>query len=159
MSRLFRLFGRFSLFPYFYLPPGLMPVTSSSSSCCFIRAAALCSSWARMLFFLQPLWSSRLTFFRTLVGFFCPLPFSAFCGISVLIFVLFRPCSSYLFLFSTYVVLLAAFLIFLHHILQNSCLLFFCCLFSSCFHYFFWSGSFCCDLVPGTLAFHLPYLD
>ena len=27
------------------------------------------------------------------------------------------------------------------------------------FFLFFWSGLFCCVLVPGTLAFHLPYLD
>ena len=53
---------------------------------------------------------------------------SAFCclfrpcaGIFFLVFVLFCPCSSCLFLFSTYVVLLVAFLIFLHHIIQNSC--------------------------------------
>ena len=45
-------------------------------------------------------------------------------GIFLLVFVLFRPCSSYLFLFRTYVVLLAAFLI-LHHILQNSYRFFF----------------------------------
>ena len=47
--------------------------------------------------------------------------FCTYAGILFLVFVLFRPCSSYLFLFSTYAVLLAAFLIFLHHILQNSC--------------------------------------
>ena len=45
-------------------------------------------------------------------------------GIFFLVFVVFRPCSSYLFLFSTYVVPLAAFLIFLHHTVQNSCRLF-----------------------------------
>ena len=43
----------------------------------------------------------------------------------LLVFVLFRPCSSRLFLFNTYVVLLAAFLVSLHHIIQNSCRLFF----------------------------------
>ena len=45
-------------------------------------------------------------------------------GIFLLVFVLFRPCSSYLFLFSTYntsYVVLAAFQILLDHILQNSC--------------------------------------
>ena len=41
-------------------------------------------------------------------------------GIFFLVFVLFRPCSSCLFLFNTYVVL-AAFFTFLHHIIQNSC--------------------------------------
>ena len=60
-------------------------------------------------------------------------------GIFLLVFELFRPCSSYRLLFSTYVVLLAAFLIFLHHILQNSCQLF--CLFNSDFSYF--SGLAC----------------
>ena len=59
-------------------------------------------------------------------------------GILFLVFVLFRPCSSYLFPFSTYVVLLAAFLIFLDHILQNSCRLF--GLFSS---FFYFSGLAC----------------
>ena len=57
---------------------------------------------------------------------------------------------------SARVVLLAAFLIFLHHILQNSCPLF------RLFRYYFliflvWLV--CCVLVPGTLAFHLLYLD
>ena len=56
----------------------------------------------------------------------CLMPYA---GIFFLVFVLFRPCSSCLFLFSTYVVL-AAFLI-LHNILQNSCRLFFCFLFLS----------------------------
>ena len=41
-------------------------------------------------------------------------------GIFFLVVVLFRPCSSCLFLFNTYVVL-AAFFTFLHHIIQNSC--------------------------------------
>ena len=58
------------------------------------------------------------------VSLFVPLfwpPRRPYAGICFLVFVLFRPCSSYLFLFSTHVVLLAAFLIFLHHILQKSC--------------------------------------
>ena len=33
---------------------GLTQVSSFSSSCCFARAAVICSSSARMLFFLQP---------------------------------------------------------------------------------------------------------
>ena len=62
-------------------------------------------------------------------------------------------------LLSTYVVLLAAFLIFLHHIIQNTCRLFFCLLsyYFSCF-----SGLACFvvfSYIPGTQAFHLPYLD
>ena len=51
----------FLLFSYFSLPAGLMPVSSSSSSCCFVRAAVVCSSEARTLFFLQPFWSSCIT--------------------------------------------------------------------------------------------------
>ena len=61
-----------SFFPYFPSPPALcryiLPVSSSPSSCCFVRAAVICSSSARMLFFLQPFWSS-ITFSRTPVGF------------------------------------------------------------------------------------------
>ena len=56
------------------------------------------------------------------------LPAIVFCrsytGISSLVFVLFRPCSGYLFLFSTYVVILAAFLIFLQPS-WSSCITFF----------------------------------
>ena len=64
-----------------------------------------------------------------LLGFFFALflallpyfpPHRPYSGVSFLFFVLFRPCKSYLFLFSSYVVLLAAFLIFLLHIFQNS---------------------------------------
>ena len=73
-----------------------------------------------------------------------------------LAFVLFRPCSSFLFLFSTYVVLLAAFLIFMHYILQNSA---FVLSFWFLFFVFGLGGLFCCVLVPGRLEFHLPYLD
>ena len=54
-------------------------------------------------------------------------------------------------------VVLVAFLI-LHHVLQNSCRLF-CLLYLPFFFSFFWSGLFCCVLVPGTLAFHVPHLD
>ena len=66
-----------------------------------------------------------------------------YAGISFLVFVLFRPCSSYLFICSSsarMICCFAAFLIFLHHILQNSCRLF-VCLFSSYFSYF--SGLAC----------------
>ena len=62
---------------------------------------------------------------RLFFVFFRPSFFSRFrpyAGIFFLVFVLLHPCSSYLFLFSMYV--LAAFLIFLHHILQSSCRLF-----------------------------------
>ena len=48
----FVLFAMFlSLFPSFSLPAGLMPVSSSSSSC-FVRAAVICSSSARILYVL-----------------------------------------------------------------------------------------------------------
>ena len=39
---------------YFSLPAGLMPVSSSSSSCCFVRPAVVVPLLALMLFFLQP---------------------------------------------------------------------------------------------------------
>ena len=78
-------------------------------------------------------------------------PRRPYAGIFFLFLALFRPCNGYLFLFSTYVVLVAAFLIFVCHILQNSCRLF--CLLRLC------SGLLRCVLVPGTLAFHLLYLD
>ena len=68
-------------------------------------------------------------------------PCRPYAGISFHVFVLFRPCSSYLFLLSTYVVLLAAFLI-LRHTIQNSCRLFFFYLFFSSF------SAFCRYLLP-----------
>ena len=95
----------FSLFPYFSLTAGLMSVSSSSSSCCFVRAAVVCSSSTRMLFFLRPFLPSRITLFKTPVVFY----FRPCAGIFFLVFVLFGSCSSYLLLFSTYVVLLAAY--------------------------------------------------
>ena len=52
----------------------------------------------RILFFLQPFWSSCITFFRTPVGFFLFLfffcLFRPYAGIVFLVFVLFRPRSS-----------------------------------------------------------------
>ena len=79
----------------------------------------------------------------------------------------FCPCNSYLFLFSTYAVLLAGFLVFfLHRILQNSFRLFCFVLFCFCFlpflfffYSFVWPGFFWCVFVTGTLAVHLTYLD
>ena len=54
-----------------------------------------------------------------------------------------------------YVVLLSAFLIFLHNVFQNSsCRLLACLLVTLCFLWFVF-----CVLVPGTLAVHLIYLD
>ena len=93
----------------------LMPVSSSSSSCCFVRAThvlhSICFSSARMLF-LQPFLSDLLiTFFKTPA-----VCFALFC---------------FVFLFSS----------------------------SSFVSLFVWSGLFCCVLAPGTLAFHLLYLD
>ena len=64
---------------------------------------------------------------------FVPLffpPRRPYAGIFFLVFVLFRPCSCCLFLFRTYVILLAAIPIFLHHIIQNSCRLLLFCLLS-----------------------------
>ena len=50
-----QIFFFFFFAPLFPSPPALcMPVSSSSSSCCFARATGICSSSARMLFFLQP---------------------------------------------------------------------------------------------------------
>ena len=75
------------------------------------------------MFFSQPFWCSCIASFRTPVGFF--FLFFVFFGLmpvsSSSSSFLFRRCSSYLFPLSTYVVLLAVFLIFLHHTLQNSC--------------------------------------
>ena len=106
---------------------------------------------------LQLFLSSCITLFRTPVGFFSVFwLFRPYADIFFLVSVLFRPCSSRLFLFSTYVVLLAAFLI-LHHILQNSCRPFFFVFFVLIFLIFLvWLVM--CSLT-GTLAFHLPYLD
>ena len=92
----------------------------------------------------------------------CFMPYTfVFClcrpyaGIFVLVFVLFRPCSSYLFLISTHVVLLATFLI-LHHILQNYCRLFFC-LFSSYFSCFsVWLVLFCSRTRYASISLALP---
>ena len=99
----FRYFYLVSLFvSVFSLPDGLMPVPSPYSSFRFIYAEVICSSSARMLFYLS-FWSSW-------------------------------------------------------HILENRCRLFlffllllFCSL--------FWSGLFCCVILPDMLAFHLLYLD
>ena len=59
---------------------GLMPVSSSSSSCCCVGTAIICSSSARMLFFLQPFWSSCITFFRNHIC--CFVSFSYFSGLA-----------------------------------------------------------------------------
>ena len=96
-----------------------------------------------------------ITLFRTPVFFFL---FRLYAGIFFPVFVLFRPCSSYLFLLSTYICCSCS----LSDVLasQSSELMSaFFVYFSSYFPYFSWSGLFCCVLVPGTLAFHLPYLD
>ena len=50
----FFFFALFLFVPLFSLPAGLMPVSCSSSSCCFVRPAVICSSSVRMLFSLQP---------------------------------------------------------------------------------------------------------
>ena len=82
--------------------------------------------------------------------------FRPYAGIFFLVFVLFRPRSSCLLLFSTYVVLLGAFLIFLITFFRTPVGFF--VLFLS--FLFFWSGLFRCVVVPGSLrAFHLRYLD
>ena len=81
--------------------------------------------------------------------------FRTYAGIFLLVFVLFRLRSSYIFLFSTYVVLVV-FLIFLHHILLNYCRLF---VFLVLILLIILVWLVCYVLVPGTLAFHLPYLE
>ena len=97
----FVLFAVFlSLFPYFSLPAGLMPVSSSSSSFCFVRAAVVCC----------------LFLFSTYV--FCLYRLSSSSSSSSCCFVRAAVICSRIY------AVLAAFLIFLHHILQNSCRLF-----------------------------------
>ena len=88
------------------------------------------------------------------VALFFPPP-RPYAGIVFLVFVLFRPCISNLFLFSTYhtYVFLVAFLIFLDHILQTCGRLFWS------FLIFLWSGLYRCVIVPCTLPFHFIYLD
>ena len=99
-----------------------------------------------------------------------PLPLRVVCvrKTAVIFFVLFCPCNRYMFLFSTYGVLLAiAAFPFLSDLLASHSskhLLFFFvfCFFSvlfSLFSFLLWSGLFCYVLVPGTLALHLLYLD
>ena len=85
--------------------------------------------------------------------FFCL--FRPYAGIFFLVFVLFRPCSSYLFLFNTYVVLLAALLI-LHHIRQNSCRLF--CLFSYFSYLLVWFVLLCSRTWYDSISLALPWL-
>ena len=48
---------------------GVMPCSSSSSSCCFARAGVMFSLSARMLSFMLPFSSSCIKFFRTTVVF------------------------------------------------------------------------------------------
>ena len=79
--------------------------------------------------------------------------FRSFADIFFLVFVLFRPCSSYLFLFNTYVVLLAALLI-LHHIRQNSCRLF--CLFSYFSYLLVWFVLLCSRTWYDSISLALP---
>ena len=108
---------------------------SSSSSCCFVRATGVLSSSARMLSFLQP------SLFHLLA------PHSS----EHLSFVLFSSCffSSFFFFHFSFFFLLLSFSFF-----------FFFQVFSLfLFSLFSWPGLFCCVIVPGTLAFHLLYLD
>ena len=67
-------------------------------------------------------------------------------------FVFIRPCNRYMLPFSTYGVLVAAFLVFWHHSIQNSRRFSFFSLYS-------WSDLICGVLVPGTLAFYLLDID
>ena len=104
-----------------------MPVSSSSSSCCSVRPAVVVPLLALMLFFLQPFWSSCITLFRTPVGFFCFLSFSALCRYVLPRLRVVSSVQQWLSvppLALTRYVVLAAILIFLHHIIQNSCRLF-----------------------------------
>ena len=107
---------------YRYLPPRLRVVSSVKQLsvpldhvCCYSLSDLLASHSSELL--------SAFVFFLS------------YTGISFLVFVLFRPCSSCLFLFSCS----SCNLYDLHHILQNSCRLF--CRFSSYFCYF--SGLAC----------------
>ena len=113
-----------SLFPNCFLPAGIMPLSSSSSSCCFVRAAVpvsfqhvRCSSCS-----LSDLVASHYS--ELPLAFILSCRFRRYAMFFLLVFVLFRPRRSYVFPFSTYVVVHAAFLIFLHQILQNYCRLF-----------------------------------
>ena len=85
--------------------------------------------------------------------------FRSFADIFFLVFVLFRPCSSCLFFFSTYVVLLAHLSDLLASHSHEHLSAYFFCLSASNFLLFFRSGSVCCVPVPGTLAFPLLHLD
>ena len=138
LACLFCSFCRVSLFVPLFFPPRrpytgtfflVFVLVRSCSSYMFLSSTyvVLLAAFLTLHHILQ---NCRLSFV------FCL--FRPYAGILFLVFVLFRPCSSYLFPFSTYVVLLAAFLVFLDHILQNSCRLF--GLFSS---FFYFSGLAC----------------
>ena len=84
---------------------GLMPVSSSSSSCCFARAAVICSSSARMHVCCSCSFSDLASHYSEILSFFvfCFCLFRSYVGIFFVVFVLFRPYSSYLFLFIQHV--------------------------------------------------------
>ena len=83
-------------------------------------------------------------------------PRRPYAGLLFLVFVLFRPSSSYLFLFSTYVVLLAAFLILLYHILQNSCRFFFVFVVVIFVIFLVWLVLLCCRTRDASISLALP---
>ena len=83
---LFCSFCRVSLFvPYFSFTAGLMPISSSSSSCCFVRAAVVCYLFLFGTYVLLAAFQIFLHhIFQNVSGLFCPIGsyFSNFSGLA-----------------------------------------------------------------------------
>ena len=148
----------FSLFPYFSSPPALCRYfprlrVSSVQQLSVPLQHVCCSSCS--LSDLASHYSELLSAFFLLFIFFVffgLLPVSSSTSS-----VLFRPCSSYLLLFSTYVVVfLATFLIFLHHNLQNSCRLFFAYFVLIFLVFLVWVVSLCSRTRYASISLALP---